>query len=889
MALLLFKHRNLDYYCWARSSSGFTLSFALFLALFFAALFSVLSYFANTNTRLSSKSYSSLQAKYIAESANARALALLNSRTLPAFEEDDDDFEDDNEDFGDDDDLEEDDDEDFEEDDDDFGDDFEESILEIQPRYMNYVTEDLFYINIQTGEVVNQEQYSILVANQAKNQENRPDEATGQELDIRDLYLPLPEVNISRIGLIKIPEKTHLKPGFELEIADKVRVDIKQDSILKEYLGISFDSDYDLRKPILRSISPNYASPGDLIDIFVDGENLSANEIKFSSSDIELIQASDDAANLTVNINEEAKPGTYTITISGKKINFYIAPEFDPNFNPPQIYDIFMQDEELGLKQMTEINNNGTMKSLILRGKDLVHAAIAPVIVPDIRGINFTIKSFKNDEIVFDLDARSLPANNTFAIKLLNQGGESNSWLVNIVEKSSDENNLEPFTAIYSTRLKLLQANSLSNLPWNFDDDFDEDDPADGEVEDSAEEQEGRPEDANTTVERDFNLLNSDLETVWLLESIATVNGYTYKESSIVRRTVPKIAAPFITNTRVRFASKNFKVQGQEIAQAELNDSLSPGDTFLEFINEFPPLDADIEDENKQVLDGSAVVEDLQLDNANNRFQSQEIVNFEKDALVSVVSESNFDTVSDFAIIKEVANEAIVLEKPAFKEPHFIRDRLVQFIPAVISTESIDERSAKRYLEPEYAWLELENISGFQNLTNLLFAQIPSLNYFKRNEKNQYPGGYIADLNQSDILALGEYFDEEEFFGLNILQGERSFTKTSPLYGQGILIIDTTEGGRNPQGGTVSIDGGSKAPSQFRGLIYIIGNLEIKGSLDMQGAIIVKSPQEGATIEINSEGALAYNQLEINKLLFDLPFIVQPGTKKITKLEKHEF
>ena len=57
----------------------------------------------------------------------------------------------------------------------------------------------------------------------------------------------------------------------------------------------------------------------------------------------------------------------------------------------------------------------------------------------------------------------------------------------------------------------------------------------------------------------------------------------------------------------------------------------------------------------------------------------------------------------------------------------------------------------------------------------------------------------------------------------------------------------------------------------------------------MQGAIIVKSPQEGATIEINSEGALAYNQLEINKLLFDLPFIVQTGTKKITKLEKHEF
>ena len=64
--------------------------------------------------------------------------------------------------------------------------------------------------------------------------------------------------------------------------------------------------------------------------------------------------------------------------------------------------------------------------------------------------------------------------------------------------------------------------------------------------------------------------MNSDLETVWLLESIATVNGFTYKESAIVRRTVPNIAAPLITNTEVRFGSKEFKVKGAEEAKAEL-------------------------------------------------------------------------------------------------------------------------------------------------------------------------------------------------------------------------------------------------------------------------------------------------------------------------------
>ena len=76
--------------------------------------------------------------------------------------------------------------------------------------------------------------------------------------------------------------------------------------------------------------------------------------------------------------------------------------------------------------------------------------------------------------MIFDLDARSLPINNTFAIKVITAGGESNSWIVSVNAKASGEGDLEPFTGIYSTRFKLLQANSLSNLPWNFDDGFEE-------------------------------------------------------------------------------------------------------------------------------------------------------------------------------------------------------------------------------------------------------------------------------------------------------------------------------------------------------------------------------------------------------------------------------
>ena len=228
-----------------RLNQGFTLSYALFLALVFAALFSILTYFSFTNLKLSSKSYASLQAKYLAESANNRALALMNSRTMPDTDDEDDDFGDD-EDFGDEDDEFEDD-EDFDEDDD-FDDFSDESVLELQPRYINYTTEDLFYVNIQSGEVVNQEQYVLLVANQKNERANRPANFNEPELNVEDLYLPLPEVNVSQIGLIKIPPKTQLKPGFEIKIADKIKVDIKQKSILSEYLGLSLEDPFGERK-----------------------------------------------------------------------------------------------------------------------------------------------------------------------------------------------------------------------------------------------------------------------------------------------------------------------------------------------------------------------------------------------------------------------------------------------------------------------------------------------------------------------------------------------------------------------------------------------------------------------------------------------------------------
>jgi hypothetical protein len=869
-----------------RLDQGFTLSYALFVAIFFAALFSVLYYFGKRNNEFSVKSLYSLQAKYLAESANQRALAMLNTRTLPdsdvldeSADSDDEDFDDENQNPANND--EEDDDEDEEE-------DLQDSILEIQPRYLNYFDDELFFVNIQAGDIINQDRYNELLAQDKAERANLSQSTPGTTPGIEELYLPLPEVNIQYLGIIKIPKYSHFKPGLKIKIADKVKVNFKQRNILQEYFG-GPDLDFSLKsKPILRSINPNYAYASEIVDIQLDGENLDLDSAKFTTPDLEIVKKAQSAYSLTLAINEKAKPGTYNLNLAGKKSNFYVLPDKSSQHDAPQIYDIYAQSENKQLSQLVEIYDNDKLNSVKIKGKNLSHDGEAPIIASEASGLQFDILSFTDTEILLNLNAKNLPLNNPFTISIFNKGGQSNSWAINVKAKPNNENDLEPNTGIFSTQLTLLQANSLSNLPWAFDPDFEDDEQAGrpGSPDNNA-----QPGAAGTpTVKKTFNLINSDLETVWLLESIATVNGLTYKESAIVRRTVPQVSAALTANAEVDFSSKDFKIKGLESASAILQDSIVKGDSFIEFRDEFSLNNKDEDDETKIKLDGSAVVESFDLQNVTSFTGTRLLQNFKKSSFVSIISSGSFETLTDFAYVKEVNGNVISLEPPGFKQPHFIRDRFIQFTPAVISTETISEDDAELHLTPSYSWLSLENINGFQKLTNIVFADLPFLNYFKRNSKDQSPGGYIEKITAFAKKQLEEYFDPNEFFGLNIINGSRSFSTSSPLTGQGILIIDTTEAGRNPQGGKVKISGDTKkAVSKFRGLIYIIGELEISGNFEMTGAIIVKSPKNGSSIQINAEGFIEYNLKEIQKTIFDLPFVVQTGTKKITKIREHKF
>jgi len=125
--------------------------------------------------------------------------------------------------------------------------------------------------------------------------------------------------------------------------------------------------------------------------------------------------------------------------------------------------------------------------------------------------------------------------------------------------------------------------------------------------------------------------------------------------------------------------------------------------------------------------------------------------------------------------------------------------------------------------------------------------------------------------------------DYEGYLGLSIIEGVPSYSGSNALYGQGTLIIDTTLGGRNPAGSTVTISGSGKLPSIYDGLIYIIGNVQITGATEIAGAIIVNSPNDKSTIRISGSGNISYSPNSVKKAILHLPFCEEPRTRILEK------
>lgn len=852
------------------------------LCVTFATLLIGVYYFLKQNTKFAQKDITRLQAQYIAEAGNARALSRINIKTLPEIDiedEDDgfdDDFDDDDDFFEDDDDFDDDDffedDEDFDDEDDDFFDDDEvgvEALANI-PRYVNFYHKNPFYVNIETGSVVSEAQFLALLSQQRS--ELATARAAGQDVNntllVEEVFLPLPEVNVHRIGSITIPKGAHLKEGFKIILAEKVPVDFKLPDIREEFLNIIPPELEFKEKPILRSLSPNTAEPGTQVDISLDGDFLEELPVNFSTGDITLVDVGSNLISITV--SEKAKPGRYKVRIGPLSAEFYIVPPLG-GFEPPEIERIDLSERaEDGSIQFTRIKDQETISGLTIRGFDLGSEENVPIIVPDARGITAEIVSISETRITFNLSVKNATLGQHY-LTVYNKGGAADVWIFNVDEKSLNEEDKNPDIATYSTVMTLLEVESLSNIPIG-------EGPADlDNGRPQAAGGDDRPDDATEDaglraprINRRFDLLRSDLSSVWKVETIASINGISYRETNIVRRKVPEVNAALTTNARVRFGTGDITVEGIQEASTTLQEASASGDTtiIVEGVDpdeQFFALDEDDQDRPPDIT-GQAVIEDLGLGFTPGSPASR---GFKKDGLVAIVDQTASSDFTDFSFITEVGDNTITVEDPGFDRSHFVNDIVQQFIPSVITPFGIDERAAQKHLVPESSHVPLADKEGFEQVFSTRIEDLEN-----------WSGASTDNTTVPDDI----FSDFEGYFGLNIIEGTPNYDGANSLIGQGVLIVDTTRGGLNPAGGTVKMGGSSRLPSEFDGVIYIIGALDITGAVELSGALVVSSPGgDDTTLNIGGQGFIKYNPISITKSIIDLPFARQLHSRLIVK------
>lgn len=868
-------------YKYSRDQKGFTLAFAVILCFIFASLLYSVFYFVNKNINNASKGVFKSQTIYLAESGNNRALARLNVKSLPEIDldellegDEDDENEDFDDEFFDEEDTNTEDDDSAEEEEDDSGTDDEDQFLTKIPRYINFYHKNPYFVNIDTGHRITQAQYYSMVQEQQTRLSQKKDtgnnEAERPEIPIQELYFPLPEVNVQKIGSIPIEKGLHIKPGFRLVLAEKSSVRLKQKSIIDEYLNYMPESEEALPRPLLRGISPNFARPGEVVDIYLDGDNIENIMPEISSADLHLVSYTDGI--ITLDISEKAKAGKYNIKIGPYRVDFYVVPLSSEGL-APIITDVRLTKPIDGKDQLIKILSSDRIDTVKIIGEHL-SGKEAPIVVPDGMGITIDVISFKEGEIICNIiTKKAVPG--LHYLTVFNKGGGSNNWVFT-VEKVADETQEDPFIGTYTTVLTLLEVNSLSNLPLQSTIDVAAPSGRPGASNGSKRPGQGngstgRPGDSPASRQKkNFDLLRSDLETVWKLETIATVNKISYKETKVIRRTAPKVRAGLVTNTGLSFGQSGLTIQGKQEAQTRLEEPSSIGDTVLIVEGKSPDSDFfqnRIDADNAPLRPtGIAVVEDLGLSLIPDSPQAK---GFSPGGFITVNSSRRAgEGFSDFAILESSGSNTLTLKAPGLKNGHFLGDEVIQFIPAVITPEEISEREAQRSLNPPGAYVNIPGSTNFEKVFKTRLDKIAN-----------WSGAKTTLTSVPNDIDL----DYEGYFGLNIIEGVPDYSGSNALYGQGALIIDTTAGGQNPSGGTVIIGGSSKLPSTFDGVIYIIGNLQITGAVELSGAVIVNSPNTKSTVRIGGAGNIIYSPDSINKAILHLPFSEQPRTRSLEK------
>lgn len=869
-----------------RLAKGFTLPFAVVLCLIFSTLLSSVLYFLDINSKESIVNIHSLQAKYLAEAANARAVARLNVKTLPTviktqaqIEQEAKMADIENSDDWDDEDWDE-----WEVDESDWSDDettqeaeFNSLDLTKVPRYINFYLINPYYVHIDKGDIISGAQYMAMVMQERLSLEKAKAAGIniGNQLLVEEVYFPLPEVNVQRIGRIPIPKGMHIKPGFQVTLADHIPVTIKQNDIREEYLSV-VPNFKDSTRPILKGISPNYAEQGQQVDIRIDGENLDNFKPVFNTLDIRVLEIG--SRDITVELADDLQPGRYKLRTGSQSAFFYVVPAYESQLSP-QISDMVVPPDlqkDYG-QQFSRMKTSDEISGIVIEGTGLGDAANPPMLVPDSDAFDLEIISYNETQVVFKIKSRGAEPGQ-HSVTLFNKGGQSYAWSFN-VEPRDEAMGKDPGIGTYSTVVTLLYVKSHSNIPFDSVSLATSDT---GRPQAAKDPNDGRPSNgskpdpnANTggaRFQRNFDLLKSDMETVWKVETIATVAGATYKETQIIRRELPRLHAAITTNSRVSFGTSDIQIRGLQEASASLFDSTGSGE--LEVIVEDPRPDSNafnLPGANKTPTPtGSAVVEDIWF---NIKDPTPSGRGFKAGHIVAIVPAGGKSKFSDYAIVDTVGSTSVFVKDPGFEEPHYLNDEIIQFTPSIITPFGISEQDAERFLIPAASHIA---VLGKTKLEYVIGTPLETL------------ADWADGISSKTSVPSGVYEDYDGYIGLNIIQGTPSYDGGNALTGQGLLIIDTTLGGANPSGGTVRIGGGSAHPSQFDGVIYIIGDLQISGNVEVSGGIVVHPVNPSSEMTVSGHGHVNYDPGAITKALIGLPFTRARAARKMEKAKTSE-
>jgi len=819
-----------------RNNSGFTLPFALILTFIFSSLVGVSYLFVSLNLKQMQSSLQSLQAISVAEGINERIKARLNTKTRMKIspereqklksDEGFDDEEDEEDETAE---------EDFNEETEDFDEYYADEVLKIS----RYIT---FRDPPEPPDDENQEQ----VAEQAT--QNQEDPAMR------------PEANVEMIGNINIPRGTTLTNGSKIVVYKDEKINLKLSDITPEQNKMFREK---LPLPVIKSLAPNYCEVGNRGVFTVIGDNINYSQnIRFNNKGI-IIEDVKSGPSVEYLVTGEVMPGISKFYWESASTEFYAIPQYDGS-SRPVINDIRSTDGN----QLFEIKAGQKGVIIKIYGLDLYLKKSPPVVLPDVAGLVPKVKdhSTAGNEITvsIDIDKAVEPGNHSLIVAT--EGGLSNAWIFNILPPDQIET-VTADTAIVSSSLTLLNIRIVDNLLPLIDegDDIPEDeedkkgrkDDNPSEDEEDSEEEEGEEIDSELTEKQKLGpFSNTDLETVWLLETTTMIGKITRTVSEMVQRQVPNINAGIITNGEINFDGGSYKVLGATTAMTTLTEPTYISNSVLKISGPEKEEEQQKEPENQDKTKGK------------DDKKPPVDLGFIPGAFVSVYREGESISELDYSVISTVSDDTLELMPPGLMDFHYEGDSVFQFIPPVISKEKISDSVAEKHIVPKDFSLGIRNQAKFSNIFRSNPEQLIGLADLYTNE---------TAVPQDDYgLPLG-------YMGLSYIEATPSFSDNNILSGKGIIIIDTRGDNQGRPIGDVEIVGDSKNPVEINGILYIHGNLRIDGNVVINGAVVVDNDSTGQfQISSNALGRITWNPGSIRQTLLYIPFTTKPGTVKIS-------